>query len=89
MQALNGNKQTQFRLSYSQRGNPKQCHLANPAAMEQYNCLKDTDDETDAFFLAEMSRLGILPEGYIYPRAGKCLYPIALRSNPARLTFAR
>jgi transposase len=26
------------------------------------------DDETDAFFLAEMSRLGILPEGYIYPK---------------------
>lgn len=42
--------------------------LANPAAMEQYNGLKNTDDETDAFFLAEMSRLGILPEGYIYPR---------------------
>ena len=42
--------------------------LANPAAMEQYNGLKNTDDETDAFFLAEMSRLGILPEGYIYPK---------------------
>lgn len=42
--------------------------LANPAAMEQYNGLKNTDDETDAIFLAEMSRLGILPEGYIYPK---------------------
>jgi transposase len=42
--------------------------LANPAAMEQYNGLKNTDDETDAFFLTELSRLGILPEGYIYPR---------------------
>jgi transposase len=42
--------------------------LANPAAMEQYNGLKNTDDETDAFFLAEMSRLDILPEGYIYPK---------------------
>jgi len=42
--------------------------LANPAAMEQYNGLKNTDDETDAFFLAELSRLGILPEGYIYPK---------------------
>lgn len=42
--------------------------LANPAAMQQYNGLKNTNDETDAFFLTEMSRLGILPEGYIYPK---------------------
>ncbi len=42
--------------------------LGNPAAMEQYNGLKNTDDETDAFFLAELSRLKILPEGYIYPK---------------------
>jgi transposase len=42
--------------------------LANPAAMEQYNGLKNTNDETDAFFLADLSRLGILPEGYIYPK---------------------
>lgn len=42
--------------------------LGNPTAMEQYNGLKNTDDETDAFFLAELSRLKILPEGYIYPK---------------------
>ena len=30
--------------------------------------LKHTDDEDDAFWLAEMLRLGILPEGYIYPK---------------------
>jgi transposase len=42
--------------------------LANPAAMEQYNGLKNTDDETDTFFLTELSRLGILPEGHIYPK---------------------
>ena len=42
--------------------------LANPAGMQQYSGLKNTDDETDAFFLADLSRLGILPEGYIYPR---------------------
>ena len=41
--------------------------LANPAAMEQYNGLKSADDKSDAFFLAELSRLGIVPEGYIYP----------------------
>ena len=44
-------------------------HLANPAEMEQYSGLKQTDDETDALWLAEMLRLGILPEGYIYPKA--------------------
>ena len=42
--------------------------LANPAAMEQYNGLKNADDQHDAFFLAELSRLGIVPEGYIYPQ---------------------
>lgn len=42
--------------------------LANPAAMQQYNGLKETDDETDTFFLTELSRLSILPEGYIYPK---------------------
>ena len=42
--------------------------LANPAAMQQYNGLKNADDETDTFFLTELSRLGILPEGHIYPK---------------------
>jgi len=45
--------------------------LANPAAMEQYDGLKNTDDETDAFFLAELSRLDILPEGHIYPKEAR------------------
>lgn len=45
--------------------------LANPAAMEQYDGLKNTDDESDAFFLTELSRLGILPEGHIYPREAR------------------
>ena len=43
-------------------------HLANPAAIQQYSGLKHTDDKHDAFWLAEMLRLGILSEGYIYPR---------------------
>jgi transposase len=43
--------------------------LANPAAMQQYSGLKYTDDESDAEWLAEMLRLGILPTGYIYPRS--------------------
>ncbi len=44
-------------------------HLANPAGMQQYSGLKQTNDETDALWLAELLRLGILPEGYIYPSA--------------------
>jgi transposase len=43
-------------------------HLANPAAMKQYEGLKHRDDKTDARWLAHMLRLGILPEGYIYPK---------------------
>jgi len=42
--------------------------LANPAAMGQYDGLKHADDENDAFFVAELLRLGILPQGYIYPK---------------------
>lgn len=41
--------------------------LANTVAIQQYNGLKHTNDATDARFLAQLLRLGILPEGYIYP----------------------
>ena len=44
-------------------------HLANPAAMQQHDGLKYSDDRTDALWLARLLRLGILPEGYIYPKA--------------------
>jgi len=40
--------------------------LANPAGMQQYNGIKHADDKNDAFFLAELCRLEILPTGYIY-----------------------
>jgi transposase len=43
-------------------------HLANPSAIQKYSGLKHADDQHDAFWLAEMLRLGILPEGYIYPK---------------------
>jgi transposase len=42
--------------------------LANPAAMQQYEGVKHTDDESDAFFVAELLRLGILPTGHICER---------------------
>lgn len=44
-------------------------HLANPAAIQQYDGLKFSDDKSDARWLAVMLKLGILPEGYIYPKA--------------------
>src|SRR5712691_9783102 len=40
--------------------------LANPAAMEQYSGIKHADDTNDAFFLADLLRLNILPTGHIY-----------------------
>jgi len=40
--------------------------LANPAAMQQYSGIKHADDTNDAFFLAELVRLKILPTGHIY-----------------------
>ena len=43
-------------------------HLANTAAIQQYEGLKYTDDDSDARWLAHLLRLGVLPEGYIYPK---------------------
>jgi transposase len=40
--------------------------LANPAKIDQYSGLKHADDKSDAFFLAELQRLKILPTGYVY-----------------------
>lgn len=47
--------------------------LANPSAMQPYRGLKHSDDEQDALWLNRMNRLGILPEGYIYPKAWRGL----------------
>jgi len=43
-------------------------HLANPSAIQKYSGLKHANDRHDAFWLAEMLRLNILPTGYIYPK---------------------
>jgi transposase len=40
--------------------------LANPAKITPYSGLKHADDRSDAFFLAELLRLNILPTGYVY-----------------------
>lgn len=42
--------------------------LVNTAAIPQYAGLKHGNDHTDALHLAQLMRLGLLPEGYIYPR---------------------
>jgi transposase len=42
--------------------------LANPARMQENIGLKSANDKTDARFLAKQVAMGVLPEGYIYPR---------------------
>lgn len=49
-------------------GSGYKVHLANTTAIQQYSGLKHSDDKSDALWLAEMLRLKILPEGYIYPK---------------------
>jgi transposase len=46
-------------------------HLVNTAAVKQYEGLKHTDDDSDAFWLAHLLRLNILPTGYICPKASR------------------
>ena len=42
--------------------------LVNTTAIPQYDGLKHGGDDSDALHLAQLMRLGLLPEGYIYPR---------------------
>ena len=43
-----------------------QIDLANPAKIEPYSGLKHSADKDDAFHLAELQRLDILPKAYVY-----------------------
>lgn len=56
-------------------------HLANPAAIQSYNGLKHTDDKWDSFWLAHMLRLGLLPEGYIYPKEQRSVRDLLRRRS--------
>ncbi len=47
--------------------------LVNTSAVHQYDGIKNTDDQSDAFWLAHLMRLGILPTGYIYPPAERAV----------------
>ena len=60
-------------------------HLANPSTIQQYEGLKHTDDKWDSFWLAHMHRLGILPEGYIYPKEHRAVRDLLRR----RLLFVK
>jgi transposase len=40
--------------------------LANPAKIQQYNGVKHVDDKDDAYHLAELQRLNILPKAHVY-----------------------
>jgi transposase len=48
-------------------------HLANTAAIQQYEGLKYTDDHSDARWLAHLLRLGVLPVGYVYPKQDRAV----------------
>ena len=41
--------------------------------MQQYSGLKYTNDHSDARWLAHLLRLGVLPEGYIYPKTERAV----------------
>lgn len=60
-------------------------YLANPSAMQPYTGLKYTDDKWDAFWLAHLLRLGLLPKGYIYPKEERPIRDLLRR----RLMFVR
>ena len=53
--------------------------LANPAGMKQYSGLKHTNDVSDAYFLGELLRLGILTCGHIPDRQTRAVRDLLRR----------
>lgn len=53
--------------------------LANPARMQENIGLKSANDKTDARFLAKQVAMGVLPEGYIYPKEERSLRDLLRR----------
>ena len=53
--------------------------LVNTCAVKQYEGLKYSDDKHDAFWLAHLMRLAILPTGYIYPKEKRSLRDLLRR----------
>ena len=60
-------------------------HLANPSAIKQYEGIKYSDDKWDSLWLAHLLKLGILPQGYIYPKETRPLRDMLRR----RMLFVR
>jgi transposase len=58
-----------------------QVKLVNTSAVKKYDGLKHVDDRDDAFFLAHLLRLGILPTGYIYPKAQRAVRDLLRQRN--------
>jgi len=54
-------------------------HLAHTAALVQYQGLKHSADQHDARWLGHLLRLGILHEGYIYPRESRAVRDLMRR----------
>ena len=52
-------------------------HLANTSAIKKYEGLKYSGDFADAAYLAHLLRLGLLPEGYIYPKEQRAARDLA------------
>jgi transposase len=52
-------------------------HLAHPSAIKKCEGLKYSGDYADAAYLAHLLRLGLLPEGYIYPRQERAARDLA------------
>ncbi len=61
-----------------------QVRLANTAAIQQYTGLKYADDDSDARWLAHLLRLGVLPQGYIYPKEKRAVRDLARKLSSAR-----
>lgn len=53
--------------------------LVNTAAVQQFKGLKFANDHYDAFWLAHLLRLGILPTGYIYPKEQRLIRDLLRR----------
>jgi transposase len=56
-------------------------HLTNTWEAKQYDGLKYTDDRHDARWLARLLCLGILPEGYIYPKGERAVRDLLRRRS--------
>jgi len=53
--------------------------LANPARMQENIGLKNANDKTDSRFIAKQLAMGVLPEGFIYPKEDRSVRDLLRR----------